>query len=492
MPGAAPPLAQPSFFTGPQDSLATANPYTAAGGVVNSIQNQLSNLGVNIPDVLKGGAGLAAAIALSKKASLTVAVNPSALAARLMATVPGLSSAFAFLGDLESDASAVVSTALSAGQEALTAGMSAVGSVVATIGGVATTIETDAVTGLAQLGGVISAVTGGAVQLGIQDTQGMASVIGGLIGQVAGYGIPGAFGALTVGITDPGILSACVSISLPGVLKNNDLTSIASMVLAVGSGRMQTLSPQLILSLSSGYSRSGAIGGLAANSSAFDTSTFNTSMNTYSDYNPTWNTSSRDGVSTNDISSLTGASSDYTDMLSNGVMSLSPGDPLQDTALAGVYGPQDVMTSLQSDFPNTVMTTGTSAVTSSSASNSPATGGILDKLATLMPGLSLASGGAAANTYTQQLDAYNAGMAAINNGSYNPTGVPSPSPAPASTPIPAPAADVPMVYTAFGTMVPADSHSLLGYTATGKPEYADDPYNDGEILFPTPPQTPSP
>jgi hypothetical protein len=485
MPGQAPPLAQPSFFTGPQDNLAVANPYTAQGGVVNSITNQLANLGIAIPDVLKGGASIGINLPLNKgKASVNIALNPAALAARLAASIPGLSSAFQFVGDLESDAAEVVGAALSVGQEALVAGMSAVGTVVATIGGVATTIASDAIIGLQQLGGVVASITNGAVSIGISDLGASASVIGGLVGQLGVYGIPNVFGALTAGISleIPGLMSATVRIALPSVLKNSDALSLIAMAAAVGSGAMINMNPNIAAQYSSNYSRTSAVGGMngvgiSINAPMYDSTTYANTMQAYSACDPNWNTCTRNGVQSGDISSLTGASSDFNSMVSNGVMSLDPSDPLMDTVLAQQYGPQDVMTSVQTTFPNTAITTGNSAVTSSSATNDPQSGGILDTLSNLMPGLSLAQGGAQANTYTQQLDAYNAAMAQQSGSATSGT---------SSVVAPSATNSVPMVATVWGTLVPTNTHTLLGYTQTGTPVYADDPYRTNAPLFPTP------
>ena len=119
--------------------------------------------------------------------------------------------------------------------------------------------------------------------------------------------------------------------------------------------------------------------------------------------------------------------------------SLPANDPQKDYALLTTFPETDVMASLQSSFPNTAFTQGSSGSTGTGATSSALT-----------------------NSVTQQVaDAY--------------------PPAP-----PAPQAAPGMMFTVWGTQVSTSTHNLLGYNSKGQPEYSDAAYNDGEILFPTP------
>jgi hypothetical protein len=415
MPGAAPPLAQPSFFTGPQDTLATADAYTANGGVITAIKDQLSNLGISIPDILKGGKALASVLPIVtgiKNGSLLT--NPAALATRLLSSSAQITSAFKFLG---SDV-----------QNEILDGIDTLAPIAVTVGNLTTQIKTTNFNNLFQVGNLISSFTNDASAFGIVDKSGVASIVGTIVKQVGGYGIPNSFAAVTAGLNDAQMLSQAAGLSLPSVVSNSDWQSLKSISSALAPGAVTMLSPTIVSSFSNAFSRATNMGGTTGTAPMNDSATFAGIMDAYNTTNSGWNSCTRNGTPAGDISALTTGSSDFNTMVSNGVMSLSPGDPMQDVILAQQYGQQTVMGNLQSNFPNTAYTTGNSAVTSSTKANDPRTGGILDSLANLMPGLSLVSGGAEADAYTKQIDASLAAQSAIFSGQNQAVQLPSSNP----------------------------------------------------------------
>ncbi len=396
MPGAAPPLAQPTFFTGPSDTLATVDAYTAAGGVVNAISDVLSNLGIVIPDILKGGAALASLLPIATGiANGTLIANPAALLSRVLASSSQLSAAFPF-------ASSAIQSSLTVGLSAVNAVQGAVGTVEATVNGVVTQVESSVFSAASQVASLVTSFAGNATAMVLNDVGAVASVASGLVGQVLGLGIPNAFGVVTLGITDPNVLKQTAQFCLPAVIAAGDAQSLISMGGVLTTGSLGLMNPTAVSNFASSYSRSKSVGGSLSNSPSNDTQTYTSAMSGFAAVNPTWNSCSRNGVPSGDISSLTGASSDFNSVVSNATMGLPPGSPDQDFALAGVYGQTDVMSSLAESFPRTVLTTGSSSAVNQTVdpTNNNIVGLITTSTTTTTTdGVTTATGGGSTTTY---------------------------------------------------------------------------------------------
>lgn len=477
MPGA-PPLARPTFFTGPNDTLAVQNPYTASGGVVNAIKDELSNLGISIPDVLKGGKALAGLLPIvTGLRNGNLLTSPVNLVTRLLASSSQITSAFKLLGpDLQGE---------------LTSGLKTLGPVAVTLAGVTQQLKVTDFNNLNSIGNFINNFTHGAAQLGIVDKDSIASIIGGIVKQAGGYGISGVYGAVMTGITDVEVINKSASLSLPSVIANGDVASLRQIANSLSPGGVSLLSPTALSQFGSTYSRLGSIGIGNGNAPMTDKQTFSSVMDAFNSANSTWNVCTREGSSTADLTVLTGVSSDFSDMMKNATMSLTPGDTEQDYVLAGLYGPQDVTRSLSNNFPNVVQSQGDSSVKSTGTTD-PQSAGLLDRLSSIMPGLSFAKGGAQAQAQAKATQQYYSAMSEINSGTYDPTkyGLPASQ---ASDNTVAPAAQssssnssIPTVTDCYGNEIPVTSHTLLGYTPTGRAVYADDGYITKTTLLPTP------
>lgn len=477
MPGA-PPLAQPTFFTGPNDTLAVQNPYTAGGGVVNAIKDELSNLGISIPDVLKGGKALAGLLPIiTGLKNGTLLTNPINLVTRLLASSSQITSAFKLLGpDLQSE---------------LTAGLKTLGPVAVTLAGVTQQLKVTNFNNLNSIGNFINSFTNGAANLGIVDKDSIASIIGGIVKQAGGYGITGTFGAVMTGITDLEVINKAAGLSLPSVISNGDIASLSQIASSLSPGGVSLINPSALSQFGSLYSRLGSIGTGNGNAPATDSSTFASVMGAFNSANSAWNTCTRNGSTTTDLTTLTGVSSDFSDMMGNAVMTLPEQSEQQDYALAGLYGAQDVSSSIAENFPNVVQSQGNSSIKNTGTAD-PQSNGLLDKLASIMPGLSFAKDGQQAIAQQQATDQYYSAMSEINNGTYDPTkyGLPA-SQSSSNTVAPAvqtsSASTVPTVTDTFGNEVPVTSHILLGYTPLGRAVYSDDGYIPKTPLFSSPP-----
>lgn len=490
MPGA-PPLAQPSFFTGPNDQLAVANPYTASGGVINAIKDEISSLGISIPDVLKGGKALASLLPIVtgiKNGQLLT--NPVGLISRLLASSSQITSAFKLLGpDLQGE---------------LLAGMKTLGPVAVTLGGLTQVVKTTNFNNLNSVGNLINSFTNGAAGLGIVDKDSIASVIGGIVKQAGGYGITGAYGAIMTGINDVDIISRAAGLSLPSVIANGDTKSLLQIAQSLSPGAVSLLSPTALSQFTQAYNRLTAAGGTLPNAAVSDTTNFAGVFGAFSAADSNWNVCSRGDTATTDLSTLTGAGSDFSSMISNAVKTLPADDPQQNYALAALYGSTDVTSAITAQFPNVVQSQSSSSVMKTGTQD-PQTGGILDKLASFMPGLSFAKGGAEAqqaidntNAYYAQLQALGvtqltpaqneAAAAAARGGVTTASSSTSQQALLAQTTITSNGVNVvtPQLYNALGQPVVPGTHTLLGYTQDGKAIYADDGYVVKEPLFPTP------
>lgn len=479
MPGA-PPLAKPSFFTGPNDDLAVANAYTQQGGVINAIKDQLSDWGISIPDVLKGGKALASLLPIVtglKNGNLSL--SSTSLITRLLASSEQITAAFKFLGP--------------EAQADLMAGLKTIGPVAVTLGNFTQQIKTTNFNNLNSIGNLINSFTNGAANLGIVDKDSIASIVGGIVKQAGGYGISGTYGAVMAGIHDVEIITKAAGLSLPSVIANGDVASLKQIATSLGPGAIDLIRPSSLASFTQAFNRLTNAGGITLNAPAFDTSTFSNVMDAFNAANPSWNVCTRQGATFGDITSLTNASSDFTTMVSNGIKRLTPGDTQQDYALASLYGPQSVDDSIASMFPNVVQTQGSNSPKVTGTSD-PQSKGLLDTLASFMPGLSFAKGGAEAQARIDSTNRYYAAMREIKNGTYDPTkyGLPANvstttlSPLAAGTTITSSGVDVTTVTNAFGQKIQRGTHTLLGYNSNGQAIYADDPSAGNDTLFPTP------
>lgn len=377
VPGA-PPLAQPSFFTGPSDKLATVDNYTAQGGVINSIKDELSNLGISIPDVLRGGKALASLlpiVASIKNGQFSIS-NPTSLITRLLASSSQITSAFKFLGpDVQAD---------------ILSGLKDYGPIAVTMGGIATQVGVTNFNNLNSVGNLINSFTNGAAQFGIVDKDSIASIIGGIVKQAGGYGITGAYGAVMTGINDATIISKAAGLSLPSVISNSDVASLKQMASLMPMGGLSILNPQVISQFSSAYTRSTVNGTVTNTAQANDQFNFTSTMDAFNSVNSSWNSCTRGSSSATDLSALMGSSSDLTSVINNGIKRLSPTDPQKDYALITATPQTSVMAALQASFPNVPFTGGTSS-TQSNGTYSALTNSVTDQLAANFPGASLAS-----------------------------------------------------------------------------------------------------
>jgi hypothetical protein len=486
LPGALPPLAQPSFATGPQDNLATANAYTTNGGIITSIQTQLATLGIDVPDILKGGAALAAVLPIvSGIVQAAESGNITALTSRLLSGASTITSAFASLDPTLA--------------QVILAGISTVAPIAVTIAGVTTELSsaiystqaaaTESLNSLTQLGALLTSFTNGAAGFSITDGGVTASVAGNLSGSLSSLGVPNAYAAATTGITDISTLSVAASAALPSAISSMDLQSITTIANTIGSGQLNLINPSIVSEIAQGFTRtsmvSGTVGSVAttigASSAANDSETFTQLINTFTAVNPSWNSCTRGTTSSGDISALMGCTGDFSSVLVNGVQEATAG-PVQDSVLAALYSPTSVVNALSTSFPNTALVTGNSAPSNIQSPTSGASG-LLDSITAAMPTMSLASGTA---TTQQQTASMSQSMVPIAPGAYNPTayGFPLAS-SPASslvttTPTAAtfsaatPTPSGPMLKTVYGTLVSSSSHSIVGYTQQGQVVYSDD------------------
>lgn len=346
---AAPTLAKPIFVTGPQDDLATADVYAQKGGTVNSIQDKLSEMGISVPDVLKGGKALASLLPIYsqfKNGGFSIK-NPSALITRLLSSSSAITSAFKLLGpDV---------------QGTILGGLKEYGPVALTVGNLAAKVQVTNFSNLYQVGNLISSFTNGASGLGIIDKDSIANVIGGVVKHASGVGIPNVYSAITTGLNDVGILSKAAGIALPSIIGGSDLASLKSIAQTLPSGNLSLLNPTVINAFTAGFQRVSTLGipGLDSPTPADDHKIFNEVMATYGMVDSAWNECKRGDVPFADISKLSGGNLAFTSMVRNGIMRLDPDDPQKDYALASIYGPQTVLGDIKNSFPDTVTNTGT-------------------------------------------------------------------------------------------------------------------------------------
>ena len=306
-------LAKPTFVAGAKDSAAAVDVYSKLTGTpINSISKLASNLNIGALVGLTGQStnitGINGAI---NDAAKTVAANNNANpAARIANTSTAITNAVRTLPPGCSDGllNGILGTLNGANSK-----------VSAIVNGVARAIQKTHIPCVAGMGDLVNKISGVGTSFKLTDPSASIAALSGVINSATKIGIPNVVSPVLATITDKPTINQVVANSLPSVVASSDTASLNSMASYATSGSLMLANPNLIQDYSSTYTRP------PNSSSTDDVVAYQSILSTYNAANPNWDTSVRNvSGGTQDtvvnLTSVSGASSDFNTTMSNGIL----------------------------------------------------------------------------------------------------------------------------------------------------------------------------
>jgi hypothetical protein len=330
-----------------KDALATKDVYTGVDGksVLTSVQNLFSNIGLNLSDVLRGGKWVASQIPLitSLVRSGQAAFDQKGLVARVMSA--------------SNLATGALSRLTAGATDGILGQIKDYGQVYASFNGVLQRVASTDLSNMNAVGGLINSWTGQNGLFSADDQDGKVGFVTGLIHDCTSYGIPNSFGALAGKLENTNLVSQVANRVLPSVINASDVGSLKSMAFTLGDKAVPAMNPGVISQFSSAFTLP------PQSTSAENSATFDSLIESYSTVDSTWNTNVRNTVAgaaqTLNLSKIMRGSQDFNTVINQGSMAApEPQGP-------GVVNPQlyqlatklstpDPVSSLMQQFPTTL------------------------------------------------------------------------------------------------------------------------------------------
>ncbi len=336
------PLAPTTFNAGPKDSLATLDVYVSDGAkVINSIQALSAKAGIDLAGIF--GTKIPTSLGgILKAVGGAVQVDTKALTARLVQNNQSLQNAFK---GLSSDA-----------QGSITGSYFDSGTVLATVGSVQSTVASGNITDVRSLSSFMNTYTSSLAATtnspySVQDEDGVACVMAGVIGEGSTLGVQGIYTQLSSNITSTTLLSKVVDQSVPQLLQNSDITTLHDMSSAAGAV-MGALFPNFCSNLVQTYTST--LAGFERNPAQ----AFNQLVGTLNNVKATWYAFERNpGATALNLLGLAGASPDLLNIVSIGASLLESNDTKRFMALGSIYPATTLAASIKKFFPRTYIST---------------------------------------------------------------------------------------------------------------------------------------
>lgn len=330
------PLASTTFTAGPKDTLAALDVYSANGAnVINSIQTLASKAGLDLSKIL--GTNVSGILST---ANGKISINKDALTSRLVGLNSSVKTAFSKLS--------------ASAQSGLTDNLVDSGSLIATIGGIQSKVSSVNFDSLNTFGTFINSYTSQPKNnnslYSVDDEDGMACMISGMIGEGSSLGVTGIYSTLTDGIENPSLISKIIDQSVPTLVQNSDITTLFDMSIASGPV-MSALFPNLTRNLTNFYT---------STLSGFEkdpVGTFNKLISTLDNIDSGWSSTNRAGNVILNLLGFAGASPDLINLVKIGTSLMASDNNNKYMALAARYPATTVEAELHKFFPRTVLTT---------------------------------------------------------------------------------------------------------------------------------------
>lgn len=334
-------LTNNTFLTRANDKLAVKDIYTGVDGksILTSVKNALENLDLSFADVLRGGKWIASNIPLlsSVVRQGTAVFDQKGLIARVLGA-SNLSTGL--LSKLSSGATDGLLGSIKDNQQ-----------VFASINGVIQRVGSTNLSDLNAIGGLVNHFTGDNNLFKVNDLDGQAGFVAGLIHDCTSFGIPNSFQALTSRLTNTNLVNQVASRVLPDIINASDTHSLAAIASSLGNKSTYSLNPGVISDFASKYSLPNLTSGQSG------TLMFQDVMGAFRQIDSHWDTGTRTtsaGDSTHiDLTSLMSGSDTFKALLKQ--VSQTSSDPTQRLyQLANVFQSSSVTDSLKKSFPKTV------------------------------------------------------------------------------------------------------------------------------------------
>lgn len=346
--GVAKGLASSTFLATAKDQLAVKDVYTDVNGksILTSVENLFSGVDLSFADLLRGGKWLANNVptVASLARQGTAVFSAKGLTARILGSSNLATSIFGKLS--------------SSGQAGLLSAFSDNKQLFANVNGLVQRVASTDLTNISAVGGLINQYSTDNAFFKLDDQDSQVGLFAGIIHEATSYGVPNSFAGLTSQITNTNLLGRIANKTLPSITDASDTLSLLSIGQTLGDKNTLAINPSIISEFSFKYT----LPPLATNSDG--TVAFGHLMNAYNAVDSGWNVCTRnttlpDGSSSAatgiNLSSVIGASSDFSSILSQGAKASSDATT-QLLQMASLFSKTTVTDTLKSSFPATLFT----------------------------------------------------------------------------------------------------------------------------------------
>ena len=327
------------FSSGAKDALATLDVYKAKGtSVVTSIQDLSKAVGFDVSKLLGGKSNKDLQGVLSIAAG-AIKVNKDELTTRLLGANSKLTSAFRSLSDGAKDAMGDTFDSLK--------------SIRTTINGVTSVVNSSDFTSLQGLGNFLGQYTKNDQLFSFEDTDGMSSMMCGLVEEGSNLGISNVFSTITDGIVDRELLQQLTTKSVPKLLQTGDVLGLLDISDSKVGSSLKGLFPNFAADLTKNF-RQKVNGELRDDLGMFAKATsllFNVDSQ--------WDSLVREnGADTAvNIFALMATSRDFQELVATGVKALADDDPKKMYLFHNLFQKTTVEDELRRNFPRVALLT---------------------------------------------------------------------------------------------------------------------------------------
>jgi hypothetical protein len=312
------PFAQSAFSTGPNDDYRTVDVYKQDGkNVISSYTDRSTAPSTSGLGSLFGSNPLPS-LNLDTKTALEVSKNALTYGKSIASGTDTKSMLDRAVGGLGMAGSALRNASPSL-QKSLLGGIGDVQSIYAQVGNTVSRIKSGNLPDIRSVADIINKAAGagatGIPLININDQNSTLGMAAGLIQQATRSGIPKSFSALTTNlISNPTQIAGLINKVLPSVTKSSDVFTLKEMALVQPSA-IKLANPDILSDFSFNYKADDGTTQVAKMEA------FGAVKETYSAIDPNWlSCPAREGGNVVDVSKISGASSDFKDMLQTGAL----------------------------------------------------------------------------------------------------------------------------------------------------------------------------
>lgn len=340
------PIALPTFVTGPDDKLATIDPYKIASSqVVNEIGSLLGGVNIDIASDLSGFSKLdISSITKGILSNAKLPISQKELLGKVTSAFPNIASNIKTM-DIG------LKNIISGGMSSLTSSIGISGS------GISGLINVGNLDIANQFKDYLGNITGNLGGLNISNLSEQVNLYGSAIKTALNLNISGVTKDIFSVVADRQVFSLLSKELAPSLINSSAATDLFNLANKLTGSSLSSSYPSILSDFSNKFNKSNFFSGVT------NVDTYTQIMDTYDCVAPDWNTYSRSGDDTGggtgdgnifNVSKLVSSSDDLTKVISGGVSGSSTSKDLVNL-VAQFANKKSVVDQLKSQFPQTVL-----------------------------------------------------------------------------------------------------------------------------------------